>query len=308
MVMNKNYRYSALLRKRAVAYLKRVKVQMAALEKKFEFAKKKFATDTPKLKQQAELLEKVIKLIPESNPRCLKEKGFCVLSNGADQNSGVIKLDSVDGNSVGQQQSCLSRCLANPRSTGCEVIWDQSNRGCYVHTQSIARGNGVARHLCWVFSKCKGPKLLKRGVVFKTLPVVHKTFDVSFDMKINNFKGGKWLSVFHMTTGKSYGYGGRIPAVWVNGKDKYVHVCSGVNKNHNYYFNKKVSKDIWIKVQMKQALVKGKYVYSILIDDHLVHSVENKIPRTYKKVTAYVADKWFPALNGLIKNIKIKTP
>jgi len=218
MVMNKNYRYSALLRKRAVAYLKRVKAQMVALEAKFLFAKKKFGTDTPKLKQQAELLKKVIKLIPEQSTK------------------------------------------------------------------------------------------LKRGVVFKTFRVVHKTFDVSFDMKINNFKGGKWLSVFHMTTGKSYGYGGRIPAVWVNGKDKYVHVCSGVNKNHNYYFNKKVSKDIWIKVQMKQALVKGKYVYSILIDDHLVHSVENKIPRTYKKVTAYVADKWFPALNGLIKNIKIKTP
>eukprot|EP00463_Aulacantha_scolymantha_P006783 TRINITY_DN945_c0_g2_i1.p1 TRINITY_DN945_c0_g2~~TRINITY_DN945_c0_g2_i1.p1 ORF type:complete len:115 (+),score=11.15 TRINITY_DN945_c0_g2_i1:103-447(+) len=34
MVMNKNYRYSALLRKRAVAYLKRVKVQMVSFRRK----------------------------------------------------------------------------------------------------------------------------------------------------------------------------------------------------------------------------------------------------------------------------------
>ena len=82
------------------------------------------------------------------------ENGFCVKSNGHDQNSGVVKLNSVDGNTVKHQKSCLDTCLAYPGATGCEVIWHQSNRGCYVHTQSISRGNGVRRHTCWIFSKC----------------------------------------------------------------------------------------------------------------------------------------------------------
>jgi hypothetical protein len=86
---------------------------------------------------------------------CPIEKGFCVKSNGGDQNAGVIKLDSLDGNTAGRQASCLKRCRARQNATGCEVIWNQGNRGCYVHTASIARGNKVVRHMCWVFSKCK---------------------------------------------------------------------------------------------------------------------------------------------------------
>jgi len=81
---------------------------------------------------------------------CSKEVGFCVKQDGGDQNSGVVKLNSVDGNTLKSQQDCLKLCLATPRVTGCEVIWDQGNRGCYAHTQSVARGNGVPRHMCWV--------------------------------------------------------------------------------------------------------------------------------------------------------------
>jgi len=87
---------------------------------------------------------------------CAAEQGFCVLSDGSDQNSGVIKLNSVDGNTLQAQNDCLEKCANNPDATGCEFIWDQENGGCYVHTQSIARGNDADRHLCWVFSKCNG--------------------------------------------------------------------------------------------------------------------------------------------------------
>ena len=86
---------------------------------------------------------------------CIKERGYCVQPNGDDQNSGVLKVNSLDGNTQEHQQACLKKCLTHPGATGCEVIWDQSNRGCYIHTQSIARGNNRDRHNCWVFSKCK---------------------------------------------------------------------------------------------------------------------------------------------------------
>ena len=87
-------------------------------------------------------------------PTCPKENGFCVKSNGGDQNSGVIKVNSVDGNTAQVQATCLSACHAHSGATGCEVIWNQGNRGCYIHTQSVARGNGVGNHACWIFSKC----------------------------------------------------------------------------------------------------------------------------------------------------------
>lgn len=90
---------------------------------------------------------------------CIKEKGFCVHANGRDQNSGVVKLDSEDADSKEAQQSCLDRCKNYNGATGCEAIWQQGNRGCYVHTRDISRGNGVDRHMCWVFSKCVDPSL-----------------------------------------------------------------------------------------------------------------------------------------------------
>ena len=89
-------------------------------------------------------------------PVCPKERGYCVTSSGRDQNSGVKKLNNLDGDTLERQEQCLKLCRSVPGVTGCEVIWDQGNRGCYAHTQDVARGNGEARHACWVFSKCKG--------------------------------------------------------------------------------------------------------------------------------------------------------
>jgi len=79
-------------------------------------------------------------------------KGFCTL-NRRDQNSGVIKVNSVNGNTQNAQVACMKACRARPGATGCEVIWDQGNRGCYIHTQKITEGNGVGRHLCSIFKR-----------------------------------------------------------------------------------------------------------------------------------------------------------
>merc|ERR1712154_83079 len=92
---------------------------------------------------------------PTSEPQdCSKEKGFCVLEDGSDQNSGVVKINDVNGDDKEAEEECLKTCKEYPGATGCETIWDQGNRGCYVHTEGIAKGNGVDRHNCWVFSKC----------------------------------------------------------------------------------------------------------------------------------------------------------
>lgn len=89
------------------------------------------------------------------DPICPREQGFCETSNGEDQNSGVKKLNSLDGNTLEMQEQCLKMCRSVAGVTGCELIWDRDNQGCYAHTQEIASGNGVDRHFCWVFSKCE---------------------------------------------------------------------------------------------------------------------------------------------------------
>lgn len=88
---------------------------------------------------------------------CPRENGFCVKSNGADQNSGVVKIDALSnyGTSEEARHACLAKCHARADATGCEVIWNQGNRGCYAMTQAVARGNGVGNHYCWIFSKCE---------------------------------------------------------------------------------------------------------------------------------------------------------
>ena len=95
------------------------------------------------------------------------------MSSGADQNSGVKKLNSVDGNTIQAQQECLRLCSLVHGATGCEVIWDQGNRGCYAHTQDISHGNGVDRHFCWVFSKAKKEGKLETEKLYDTFTITN---------------------------------------------------------------------------------------------------------------------------------------
>merc|ERR1711879_801241 len=62
------------------------------------------------------------------------------------------------------QVACMKACRARPGATGCEVIWDQGNRGCYIHTQRITEGNGVGRHLCSIFKRRRVEDALEDAV------------------------------------------------------------------------------------------------------------------------------------------------
>merc|ERR1712166_1033164 len=74
--------------------------------------------------------------------------GFC-LSNGNDQNSGGIKLDGGNYEGNTKEAQCLAQCKEHSADwTGCEVIWDQGNAGCYVHTEHVNSANSVDRHKC----------------------------------------------------------------------------------------------------------------------------------------------------------------
>jgi len=88
--------------------------------------------------------------VPSTDEFGAKHTGFCVKADGQDQNSGVYKIASADFDGPELQRKCLQMCSAYPGHTGCEVIWNQYNRGCYVHTQEVVRGNGIQNHACWI--------------------------------------------------------------------------------------------------------------------------------------------------------------
>lgn len=82
-----------------------------------------------------------------------EEKGFCVDSKNQDVNTGVTKLKAGDFKSDASQEECLALCQRHPGATGCEAIWEQNNKGCYVHTsKKVHHGNGAANHACWISS------------------------------------------------------------------------------------------------------------------------------------------------------------
>ena len=98
-----------------------------------------------------------------------QEKGYCVTAYNEDQNEGVIKVNDVPETirdaTTDDMNQCLRACRAlkedaskskhyNLHVTGCEMIWGQWNRGCYAHTNDVAKGTNVDRHMCWVLSKC----------------------------------------------------------------------------------------------------------------------------------------------------------
>jgi len=69
------------------------------------------------------------------------QNGFCVKTNGNDQNSGVITVGKGNYLTDESKQECLELCArysTEHRVTGCEI----SQQGCYAHTQEVFRGNG----------------------------------------------------------------------------------------------------------------------------------------------------------------------
>ena len=81
------------------------------------------------------------------------EYGYCVRSNNADENDGVIKLSSKKVHQYEEVAECWRLCKeynGGVGVTGCEGGWGaQHSRGCYVHTSKlITHGNAYAYHYC----------------------------------------------------------------------------------------------------------------------------------------------------------------
>ena len=67
----------------------------------------------------------------------------------------------------------------------------------------------------------------------------------------------------------------------------------------------KLTLNKWVHFVVSQKLEGGNYVYRVYMDNKLLDTIINKVPREYKNVNVFVADNWYNAQPGFIKNIGI---
>ena len=72
--------------------------------------------------------------------------GWCVDTEGKDQNAGVIEKMNLN------KEECLTTCTNYQGATGCEFRVGK----CSIHTRNVAGGNGNSRDSCMVFQNKVG--------------------------------------------------------------------------------------------------------------------------------------------------------
>nr|XP_047144967.1 uncharacterized protein LOC101241106 isoform X2 [Hydra vulgaris] len=149
-------------------------------------------------------------------------------------------------------------------------------------------------------------KLIKSNLN-ATLSFLEKTYSVSFKIKPRSYSFG-WKSVIHLTIGGNLGrYGDRCPAVWFlyDGSGR-LYISSAVNGNYDYIFTTEpLPLNQWSSLRISQFQINGIYMYTVYLNELLVHSVVNKKPQSFSNVKVYTADPWSDAQDGSIKDLKI---
>ena len=53
-------------------------------------------------------------------------------------------------------------------------------------------------------------------------------------------------------------YGNRVPAIFFNNHNGYLHFCNAVDGNRNYCVNKAINLKQWYRIEIEQASLGGK--------------------------------------------------
>ena len=151
------------------------------------------------------------------------------------------------------------------------------------------------------------PCALKQGNLLTTFKKVHEEYFVQFDLFPLEHPRS-FFNIVHFTTGGNYGpLGTRIPGVWMN---DVLYFSSGINDKGDfgtYGDNTKIPLRQWAKIEIAQKKYgAGIYIYSIVINSRPIFQVMNSKPRFFNDVKLYVADGWFPAHKGYIRNLYVE--
>jgi len=160
----------------------------------------------------------------------------------------------------------------------------------------------------------QGPELvLKQNHLITVVPFIGREYSVSFEFYLNSYQDHDWNNILHFTRSANiHSYGDRHPAVWVAGnKDHYrlLHVASSVDGNRNMWINSQKIYPLrtWIPIEISQTLVSKKFIYKVVINGETVHQETNDVVSMMTDVKVYAGDPWYPAQDGKIRNLVLKT-
>lgn len=147
---------------------------------------------------------------------------------------------------------------------------------------------------------------IEKSNLLTTLPRINEEWKLSFELFLRE-KPNRWRSVLHFTNGPNCcNEGNRVPAIFVRGGGTKLHICHGINRNNNHCID---SEDIpinkWVKVEMEQLKVEGRFEYNVKVDGKPATStILNYIPKTYTNVKVYAGHDSTKAANGDLRNIR----
>ena len=157
-----------------------------------------------------------------------------------------------------------------------------------------------------IFSK-NGNVVLTKGDHVWSASDWSDEFKVEYNVIVNKELSVTWTSLFHVTTGKNGGEGGRLPAVFVN-RGKFFLISYHVNGKTDYWkkYNYELNKEYHFEIS-QQTNSKGEAVYSIKINGETFHEIVNTTPLKFKDVKLYLSDPWHGTFEpfGKLSNFKI---
>ena len=143
-----------------------------------------------------------------------------------------------------------------------------------------------------------------------TLQKLHKTFDIWFDFYQKVYDANNYRSVFRLTTTTQHRFGKlgcRLPVLLTQpGNKLYI----GYTFKTNIEYQSKPSNKVghWIRINIRQKLTNGKYMFEIFIDGKLIDQKENTDPQEFDNVMVFTGDEFFDPVNGRYNNFKIASP
>ena len=151
--------------------------------------------------------------------------------------------------------------------------------------------------------------MLKRDTLLTTLPILAEEWRVSFEIKPTNYNYNGYAQILQLTTGgKSSNVGDRTPALWIH-KTRGVYIATTLNGKPyvgKLFKTKKPPLNKWTSVEISQVLEGSKYIFSLIIGDETLWSVENTKPRKFYSVKVFASSGWYTAQAGSIRQFKIE--
>ena len=137
---------------------------------------------------------------------------------------------------------------------------------------------------------------LTKNRLVKTLVMLPKQFDISFDFRPTKWIGG-WTSLLHLTTGTN---AVRLPGIFpLNGK-----IMIQVTAQFTVW-TPKLPLNKWVHFRLTQRLEGKNYVYRVYMNNKQLKAFVNKKPQDIKNVKVYVADPWYNAQPGFVRSVRV---